>query len=81
MVMQMRGEKLYPGRGKWVTIPLLPENVPQNHLEHCHLIILQFLSPQSDDVVWKEVNGQLLQMAGVVDTGDQSFSGQGAIYK
>ena len=23
----MRGDKCYPGRGKWVKIPLLPENV------------------------------------------------------
>ena len=27
MVMQLRGDKCYPGRGKWVKIPLLPENV------------------------------------------------------
>ena len=27
MVMQMRGVKRYPGRGKRVKIPLLPENV------------------------------------------------------
>ena len=27
MVMQMRGDKCYPGRGKWMKIPLLPENV------------------------------------------------------
>ena len=25
MVMQMRGDKCNPGRGKWVKIPLLPE--------------------------------------------------------
>ena len=30
MVMQMRGNKRCPGRGKWVKIPLLPENVPRN---------------------------------------------------
>ena len=34
MVMQMRGEKLYPGMGKWVKIPLLPENVARNPREH-----------------------------------------------
>ena len=27
MVMQMRGDKCYPGREKWIKIPLLPENV------------------------------------------------------
>ena len=27
MVMQMRGDKCYPGWGKWVKIPLLSENV------------------------------------------------------
>ena len=27
MVMQMRGDKCYPGRGKWVKIPFLSENV------------------------------------------------------
>ena len=25
--MRMRGDKCYPDRGKWVKIPLLPENV------------------------------------------------------
>ena len=30
MVMKMRGDKCYPGRGKWVKIPLLPGNQPRN---------------------------------------------------
>ena len=30
--MQMRGDKFYPGRGKWVKIPLLPENVGKRSL-------------------------------------------------
>ena len=32
--MQMRGDKFYPGRGKWVKIPLLPENVGKRSLNY-----------------------------------------------
>ena len=28
--MQMRGDTCFPGRGKWVKIPLLPGNQPRN---------------------------------------------------
>ena len=34
MVMQMRGDKCYPGRGKWVKIPLLPENAGKRSLNY-----------------------------------------------
>ena len=34
MVMQIRGDKCYPGRAKWVKIPLLPENVGKRSLNY-----------------------------------------------
>ena len=34
MVMKMRGDKCYPGRGKWLKIPLLPENVGKSSLNY-----------------------------------------------
>ena len=34
MVMKLRGYKCYPGRGKWVKIPLLPENVGKRSLNY-----------------------------------------------
>ena len=34
MVMQMREDKCYPGIGKWVKIPLLPENVRKRSLNY-----------------------------------------------
>ena len=34
MVMQMRWDKCYPGREKWVKIPLLPENVGKKSLNY-----------------------------------------------
>ena len=34
MVMQIRGDKCYPGRGIWVKIPLLPENVGKRSLNY-----------------------------------------------
>ena len=30
----MRGDNCYPGRGKWVKIPLLPENVGKRSLNY-----------------------------------------------
>ena len=37
MVMQMRGDNCYPGRGKRVKIPLLPENVGNRSLNFNYL--------------------------------------------
>ena len=34
MVMQMTEDKCYPGRGKWVKIPLLPENEDKRSLNY-----------------------------------------------
>ena len=34
MVKQMRGDKFYPGRGKRVKIPLLPENLDKRSLNY-----------------------------------------------
>ena len=34
MVMQMRKDKCYPGRGKWMKIPLLLENVGKMSLNY-----------------------------------------------
>ena len=33
-VMKMRGDECCPGRGKWVKIPLLPENVGKRSLNY-----------------------------------------------
>ena len=34
MVMKMRKDKGFPGRGKWVKIPLLPEHVGKRSLNY-----------------------------------------------